>query len=76
MSKATTPKLAPMDCESLDDVCKLRTDHKDIGDAHWIMLDGYHVSIAEQRTGEMPKQSIRIPREVFKKMVRWFTTPQ
>lgn len=40
----------------------------------WILTDGYHVTLSEQKTGDSPKQYITVPRDIFDKFVRWYIT--
>jgi outer membrane receptor for ferric coprogen and ferric-rhodotorulic acid len=43
---------------------------------HWILSDGYTVSVVAQKPGEQPTQSITIPRRVFNALVRFYTKQQ
>jgi hypothetical protein len=58
-----------------DKTLKLATDNHDVGD-HWILTDGYHVSIVQQKLGEKPKQEIRVPRRAFNAMIDWYMREQ
>jgi len=65
--------LAPIDCNTCDEVCQLQTDHADCGD-FWILNDGYTVSIARQKDGEPPQAEISIPKKKFDALIKWYTT--
>lgn len=67
-------KKAPKDANSLEMVVRLPHDNFDVGN-HWILTNGETVSIRAQKVGESPTESIDIPRNVFNKMVRWWTRP-
>lgn len=42
----------------------------------WFVSDGFHVSIAEQKTGDVPTQGIRIPKSTFDYFVKKYTEQQ
>jgi hypothetical protein len=65
----------PRDCKTIDDVCEIQRDNKDVGD-FWMITDGYTVSIHEQKMGEPSKQQISIPRATFNKLIDWYSRPQ
>lgn len=72
MSKRKPKTMSLMECRTVDDVCKLPRDNQTFGD-YWIITDGYMVSLAQQEVGESATQKISIPRNVFNKMVRFYT---
>ena len=53
----------------------LRRDNFDKGD-FWIVCDGFTVTLAEQRVGESPSQTIRIPKTTFDFFVKRYTEQQ
>lgn len=69
---------APYQCKTFDEVCKIPRDNIDVGNSHWMMIDAgpadHEVVITEQRSGDKASAQIRIPREVFVKMARWYLT--
>ncbi len=73
MPKKTTRSLA--ECSTIDQICELRYDNRTHKDC-WILSDGYRVTIAEQRVGESPTQSITIPRKTFNKLIEFYTRQQ
>lgn len=54
---------------------ELKRDNFDKGD-FWFLCDGFNVSIAEQRVGESPIQSIRVPKKIFDYFVKKYTEEQ
>lgn len=42
----------------------------------WLVCDGFNVTLAEQRVGESPTQSIRIPKATFDYFVKKYTEQQ
>ena len=67
--------LAPKDAVTLDELCSLRTDHKDLAN-YWILADGDKVTLCQQRTGERPKASVSVPRADFNRLIAWYLRPQ
>lgn len=63
----------PIECKTLKDICSLPRDSVDCGD-FWILTDGYEISIHEQKIGHESVQKISVPKAIFDKFVRWYTT--
>ena len=53
----------------------LQRDNFDKGD-FWFLSDGFTVTLAEQRVGESPAQSIRVPKATFDYFVKKYTEQQ
>lgn len=66
--------LAPSECTE-NQLCRIKRDNYDYYH-HWILTDSYRITIAAQKIGEKPTQSITIPRHIFNALVRFYTTPQ
>lgn len=64
-----------MEINSDKDVAALKRDHFEKGD-FWFLCDGFNVTIAEQRVGESPTQSIRVPKATFDYFVKKYTEQQ
>lgn len=64
-----------MECRSIDDVCALGRDNFTVG-GHWILTDGYKVSVVAQKVGASPTESISIDRATFNRLVRWYMRQQ
>lgn len=62
----------PIDCKTVDDVCRLPRDNVDIGD-FWMLTDGFQVTMAHQVVGA-PATSVSMPRDTFNKLIAWYTT--
>ena len=71
----TKDTLSPRRAKNIDDLCKMVSDNFDADD-HWILTDTYNVDIAQQAIGELPRQSINIPRKTFDKLVDWYMREQ
>lgn len=52
---------------------RLERDNVAYGD-FWMLIDEATVSMTRQKVGEFPTEKISIPRHVFDKFVRWYTT--
>ena len=65
----------PYDCGSFDEVCELQTDHHELKN-WWISVDGYEVSIYEQRSGETVHSSVSVPKRQFDALVQWYMRQQ
>ena len=72
MSEKTSK--SPLDCSEAE-LCQIKTSTLDTKE-FWILRDGFNVSIVKQRIGESSTESVRVPIDVFRKMVKWMTTPQ
>ena len=68
-------QLAPIDCNTFNKVCSLKTDHHDLKQ-FWILTDSASVSIHEQVSGEKGKQQIIIPKKQFDLLIRWYLKKQ
>lgn len=64
-----------MECKSVEDAAQLKRDNFAKGD-FWMLCDGVTVSIAEQRVGDSPTQSIRVPKATFDFFVKKYTEQQ
>lgn len=67
--------MRPYDAKDNWLVCRLARDNFDAGD-FWILTDGTRVTLASQKAGESPTQSITIPRAEFNKLVAWYMRDQ
>lgn len=68
--------MRPYDAKSTDDVCDgLRSDNFSSGDV-WIVVDGYRVTIAEQRVGDPPTQRVSLSRDAFNALIDWYMCQQ
>jgi hypothetical protein len=56
-------------------VCTLQRDNYTYGE-HWILSDGYNVTVTTQARFEAPKQSITMPRREFNKLIKFYTKQQ
>jgi hypothetical protein len=70
-------KLSPRQARNEKQVCSLRSDHHDTDD-FWILIDPYsnEVFIHQQRSGEMSKQKLAIPKKDFNKLIDWYMREQ
>lgn len=66
---------APKDCKTIVEICKLQTDNHSLKE-HWIITDGYTVSLANQRSGEPATEIISMPKAKFDKLIEWYFKPQ
>jgi len=64
-----------MECNGDTGFAELKRDNFQKGD-FWIICDGFNVSIAEQKVGEPPSQSIRVPKATFDFFVKKYTEQQ
>jgi hypothetical protein len=67
--------LAPCECRTLDQVCKLRTDHHDLR-GFWIITDSFKVTICAQLNGQEVTQKIQMSPARFNRLVAWWTKKQ
>jgi len=71
MNKKTNPKtVSLLDCTH-SELCRLDRDNFCYKD-YWIITDTCTVTIAEQKLGCKPKQSITIPAHIFRRFVKLF----
>lgn len=63
----------PIECKTLSDLASMPRTYTESGD-FWICFDGFEIAIHEQKIGEGSKQKIAIPKAIFDKFVRWYTT--
>jgi hypothetical protein len=70
MKKAPTP----IQCKSLESICKMPRDNIDLPKDFWMITDGYEVTIAQQKAFEDPSQKISIPKPIFDACVKWYLT--
>lgn len=68
-TKTKIPALA----KSLGELCSLKRDNVQRGD-YWIITDGYQVSVAQQKLGEVASGMVSVPTDVFLRFVRWYLT--
>lgn len=68
-------KLAPYHARGTNEVCRLRTDHFDVGGA-WILTDGYTVSVTKQKVGESSTEGVTLAREDFNRLISWYLREQ
>lgn len=68
----TKKKRSPAQC-TFNQLCKMPRDNFDVGDFN-IITDGHTVWLGEQKTGKQPTQRFQIPRAVFNRLIRWYTT--
>lgn len=69
-------RLRPSECETIADILALDRSLIEVG--RWrmsIQHDGAAIFV-EQRSGEAPTASIKIPRRIFQKMLDWYETEQ
>lgn len=59
---------------NLDQLCKLPRDNWTYGN-HWLLTDGYEVTVCNQKTGEAPTGSVTMPRRAFNALVKAYTKP-
>lgn len=64
-----------LECKNDYDVAQRKADNF-IKDDFWIVCDGFTVTLVEQREGESPTQSIRIPKATFDYFVKKYTEQQ
>lgn len=64
-----------MECNGEYEATAIKRDNFLKGD-FWFLSDGYNVSIAEQRVGESPTQSITVPKATFDYFVKKYTEQQ
>jgi hypothetical protein len=70
------PMNRPYDAKWQDDKpLPLRRDNFEFGDC-WILTDGARVTMAEQKMGESPRQTITLPRETFNKLIDFYMRDQ
>lgn len=60
---------------NLDQLCELGRDNWAYGN-HWMLTDGYTVTVCAQKLGEKPTESITLPRRVFNALLKGYTQPQ
>lgn len=65
---------APLDC-NFDELCRIRMDNKDAGE-FWTLVDGNDVTFAEQHKGQSSSAMVTMPIPVFRKLLKFLTTPQ
>jgi len=66
-------KRTPQQAKTFEQICKLKRDNVESGD-FWMTFDEGTVYLSEQPSGEKPKASIKIPRTVFNRFVRFWRT--
>jgi len=71
----SSPKMAPCEAGSLEDVCRLETDNHSVKRG-WIMFDGGEVSLVNQISGEDSTGTVTFSRREFEALVRWWQRPQ
>jgi hypothetical protein len=64
---------APIDAKADAQVCALGRDNVSWGD-YSILFDADRVWLSQQAIGEAPTQKIELPRHVFDRFARWYTT--
>ena len=64
---------SPREAETFDQVRELPRDNVSIG-SHWMLYDGYEVTIALQRRGEGAQAMVSMPRWKFDRFSRWWQT--
>ena len=69
------PSLMELKGDEVATLAGLKRDNFDKGD-FWFLSDGFNVTIAEQRVGESPAQSIRVPKATFDYFVKKYTEQQ
>lgn len=61
----------PCEATSLKKVCDLKRDNLSIGDS-WVMIDGDHVTIMNQKTGEDATGDVTLSYAQMRRFARWF----
>lgn len=67
--------MKPRDAKGETGAMQLRRSHRSFG-GHWILTDGFTVSISQQKTGEPAKQHIKISRARFNQLIDWYLKDQ
>lgn len=67
--------MKPYDATGDRNVTKLKRSHRSFGN-HWILTDGYRVSLSEQKIGEAEKQHITMSRARFNQLIDWYLKDQ
>jgi hypothetical protein len=74
-TKLNKTYLSPYGANTLDKVCRLGRDNFSAGE-HWILTDGFTVSVTAQKAGSAPTRQVTIPRKEFNKLISWYIRPQ
>ena len=56
-------------------ICQLQSDNHTTKEG-WILLDGAHVVLAQQRHGEAPTGSVYFSRRAFHALIDWYNRDQ
>lgn len=57
------------------ELCRFRRDGTELGD-YWLSCDAFHVSLNEQKVGEMTKQGITMKRSDFNRIIAAYLKPR
>lgn len=74
-SKKTAPKYRAASACNFDQLCDLGRDNWDYKN-HWLITDGFTVTVCAQKNGEEPTQKISLPRGIFNTLIKRYTHPQ
>jgi hypothetical protein len=68
-------KHSPRTVRTEKELCALRSDNRTVGDA-WILMNGpCEVVIATQKLGEKATGMVKLTKDQFNRMIRWYQTP-
>ncbi len=68
-------KLSPQQANTESKILKLKRDNCDTPD-FWILVKENLITITKQKSGQYSEGSIDIPRRVFNRFIKFYTTPQ
>lgn len=75
ISRLKSKALSPSQAWSMSQVDAIVSDHHSLKEFS-ISIDGVSVCLTHQRSGEEPREQIKIPRQEFNEMIQWYTKPQ
>lgn len=73
MTKKIATPITPRTANTTKKLISMKRDNIDYK-GFWILVDEDGVCITEQNVGEKPKASIRIPKTVFNRLVKFYET--
>lgn len=76
MNAPIKESLRPCDCESVTDLCSLKTSHKSVGNFDMMLQHDQAIIFTEHKRGEPCRASITIPKHIFSQMIAWYEAKQ
>ena len=68
-------EMSPRETKTLDEICKLKTDHHNVKEG-WLMVEEGAVVVVKQRNGEKSTGEVRFSRRSFNALVDWYNRKQ